>query len=148
MDLSSPLTWFLAVPLAILIALVAGPFILQAACALCNIEDLGYFKALLLILLLVLINAPIGLGLFLAGQSLGSAGGWSKDALLGTALALGYPLHWLVSGLVLFWPLHVTYLKGVVVAIMHNVISLVVGGVLGGLILVGLALVQLCIGST
>jgi len=143
MDFSSPLTWFLALPLAVLIAVIAGAFMLQAACALCNIEDLGYFKALLLIVLLIPVNAPIGLGIFFAGQYLVSSGAWSKDALLGTALALGYPLTWLVSGLVLFWPLHVSYLKAVLVAIMHNVISLVVGGVLGGLILVGLALVQL-----
>src|SRR5262245_32622001 len=125
MDFSSSLTWLLALPLAILIAVVAGAFMLQAACALCNIEDLGYFKALILILLLVLANGPMMLGILLAVQYLMSAGGWSKEALLETALALGYPLTWLVSGLILVWPLHVTYLKAVLVAIMHNVISLV-----------------------
>jgi hypothetical protein len=147
MDLSSPLIWLLAVPLSLVIALVVGAFILQAACALANIEDLGYFKALALIVLLILANAPIALGIYLARQYLASAEGWSSNAVLGTALALGYPLTWLVSGLILVWPLHVGYARAVLVAIMHNIISLVVGGVLGGLILVGLALVQLSISS-
>jgi hypothetical protein len=145
MDFSSPLTWLLAVPLAVVIAVVVGAFLLQAACALCNIEDLAYFKALGLIVLLFLANAPIALGIYLTRQYLASAEGWSSNIVLGTALALGYPLSWLLSGLVLVWPLHVTYVKAVLVTIMHNIISLVVGGVLGGLILVGLALVQLCV---
>ena len=143
MDFSSPLTWLVAIPLTAVIAVVALAFMLQAACALCNIEDLGYFKALGLILLLILVNVPIGLGIYLAGEYLGSAGG-NKETILGTALALGYPLTWLVSGLILVWPLHVSYAKAVLVAIMHNIISLVGGGVLGGLILVVFALLQLC----
>jgi hypothetical protein len=147
MDLNSPLVWFLVLPLAGLIALVAGAFVLQAACALCNIEDLGFFKALVLVLVLTLANAPVVLGIFLISQFLSSGGDWNKNAVLGTVLGLGYPLHWLISGLILFWPLHVTYTKGVLVAILHNVISLVVAGVLGGLVLVALALVQLSVGS-
>jgi hypothetical protein len=142
MELNTPLVWFVLLPLGVLIAVVLLPFILQAACALCNIEDLRYFKAFLLVLILTAVNAPILLGIFLAGQYLGSTEG-SKDALLGTFLALGYPLTWLVSGLVLVWPLHVSYLRSVLIVIMHNIIALVVGGVLGGLILVVFALIQL-----
>jgi hypothetical protein len=56
---------------------------------------------------------------------------------------VGCPLHWLLSGLVLFWPLHVSYWKGVLVSIMHNVITVVVTGVVGGLALAVLAVIQL-----
>jgi hypothetical protein len=38
-------------------------------------------------------------------------------------------------------------MKGLLLAILHNVISLVVAGVLGGLVLVALALVQLSVGG-
>jgi hypothetical protein len=140
---ASPLVWFLAVPLGLVIAVAAGSFLLQAACALCNIEDLRFLKALGLMLLLILANVPIGLVLFFMSQGAVSGMGWDTDPVLAIALGLGYPLHWLISGLVLFWPLHVSYLKGVLVSILHNVLSFVVAGVLGGLILVVLAFVQL-----
>ncbi len=143
MDLSSPLLWLLALPLGLLIAVAAGTFILQAACALCNIEDLRFFKALGLVVLLIVANAPVGLVLFFVGQGAASGLGWGKESVLAIWLGLGYPLHWLISGLVLFWPLHVSYLKGVLVSIMHNIISLVAAGVVGGLIMVVLAAVQL-----
>jgi hypothetical protein len=143
MDFESPLLWFLALPLGLLIAVAAGSFILQAACALCNIEDLRYVKALGLVLIMLLVNAPVGLVLYFAGQGAVSGWGWGKESVLTVLLSLGYPLHWLISGLVLFWPLHVSYLKGVLVAIMHNIISLIVAGVVGGLTLVVLATVQL-----
>jgi len=104
---------------------------------------LRYVKALGLLLLLIVANAPVGLFLFFVSQGVVSGLGWGKESVLATCLILGYPLHWLISGLVLFWPLHVSYLKGVLVSILQNVISLVVAGVAGGLILVVLALVQL-----
>jgi len=143
MEQASPLVWFLAVPLGLVIAVAAGSFLLQAACALCNIEDLRFLKALGLMLLLILANAPIGLVLFFMSQGAISGKGWDADPVLAIGLGLGYPLHWLISGLVLFWPLHVSYLKGVLVSILHNVLSLVIAGVLGGVILVVLAFVQL-----
>jgi hypothetical protein len=140
---TSPLVWFLAVPLGLVIAVAAGSFLLQAACALCNIEDLRFLKVLGLMLLLILANAPIGLVLFFMSQGAVSGMGWDTDPVLAIGLGLGYPLHWLISGLVLFWPLHVSYLKGVLVSILHNVLSLVIAGVIGGLVLVVLAFVQL-----
>ncbi len=140
---TSPLIWFLAFPLGLLIAVAVGSFILQAACALCNIEDLRFIKALGLLLLMIAANAPIGLFFFFTAQGVEGSLGWGKDSWLTVLLGLGYPLHWLISGLVLFWPLHVSYWKGVLVSIMHNVISLVVVGVGGGLILVVLAVAQL-----
>lgn len=143
MDFESPLLRFLVLPLGLLIAVAAGSFILQAACALCNIEDLRYVKALGLVLILLLVNAPVVLVLYIAGQGVMSGMGWGKESVLALALGLGYPLHWLISGLALFWPLHVGYWKGVLVSVMHNIISLVVGGVVGGLTLVVLATVQL-----
>lgn len=143
MEPTSPLLWLLAFPLGLLIAAAAGSFILQAACALCNIEDLRFFKALGLILILILANAPVGLVLFFLGQGVESGLGWGKESVLAISLGLGYPFHWLISGLVLFWPLHVSYWRGVLVSIMHNIISLVVAGVVGGLIMVVLAAMQL-----
>jgi hypothetical protein len=143
MEATSLLLWILALPVAILIMLLVGSFVLQAACALCNVEDLRFFKALVLILVLILINAPLVIGIFFTSGFLASSLGWGKDAILGTSLALAYPLHWLISALVLFWPLHISFLKAVLIAIMQNVISLVLIGVLGGLIFVALALIQL-----
>jgi hypothetical protein len=143
MDQTSPLLLFLALPIGLLIAVAVGSLILQAACALCNIEDLRFVKALGLLMLLIVANAPVGLLLFFVGQGAVSGLGWEKDSVLAICLGMGYPLHWLISGLVLFWPLHVSYLKGVLVSILHNIISLVVAGVAGGLVLVGLAVVQL-----
>jgi formate hydrogenlyase subunit 4 len=66
-----------------------------------------------------------------------------KDSVLTLFLLAGYPLLWLLSGLVLFWPLHVSYWKGVLVSIMHNIITVVVAGVVGGLALAVLAVIQL-----
>ncbi len=147
MEQTSPLLWFLALPVGFLIVLVAGSIILQAACALCNIEDLRFIKALGLLLLLVAANAPVGLALFFLVQGAQTGWGWSKESVMTLSLVVGYPLYCLISGLVLFWPLHVSYLKGVLVSIFHNVILLVTTGIFGGLTLVVLALVQLCTGS-
>jgi hypothetical protein len=104
---------------------------------------LRFIKAAGLMLLMMLANAPIGLGLFFLSQGATSGRGWDTDPVLAIGLGLGYPLHWMISGLVLFWPLRVSYLKGVLVSILHDVLSLVVVGVLGGLVLVVLAFVQL-----
>jgi hypothetical protein len=142
MEFSSSLV-YLAVPLGLVIGVVVGAFILQAACALCNIEDLRYVKALGLLMLLIVANAPIVALIVFLGQGVGSGLEWGKDSVLSLLVLAGYPLHWLLSGLVLFWPLHVSYWRGVFVSIMHNVITVVVAGVVGGLALVVLAVVQL-----
>jgi len=142
MELSTPLL-FVAIPLGLAVALVIGSFILQAACALCNIEELRYVKALGLLLLLILVNAPIAALIFFLGQGVISGLGGGKDSVLAVLLIAGYPLHWLLSGLVLFWPLHVAYWKGVLVSIMQNIITVVVAGLVGGLTLVVLAVIQL-----
>jgi hypothetical protein len=142
MEFSSSLV-FLAIPLGLVIGVVVGAFILQAASALCNIEDVRYVKALGLLMLLIVANAPIVALIFFLGQGVVSGLGWGKDSVLTLLVFAGYPLHWLLSGLVLFWPLHVSYWRGVLVSIMHNVITVVVAGVLGGLALVVLAAVQL-----
>jgi hypothetical protein len=147
MEPTSPWIWYLALPGAILVVVIAASFILQGACALCNVEDLRFTKAVGLLFVLILANAPIGLVLFFLGQIVLSGWGWGKESVLTVFLVLGYPLHWLISGLVLFWPLHVSYLKGVLVSILNNVILVVASGIVGGLILVVLALVQLCTGS-
>jgi hypothetical protein len=142
MEFSSSLV-FLAIPLGFVIGVVVGAFILQAACALCNIEDVRYVKALGLLMLLVVANAPIVALILFLGQGVVSGLGLRKDSVLTLFLLAGYPLHWLLSGLVLFWPLHVSYWKGVLVSIMHNVITVVVTGVVGGLALAVLAVIQL-----
>jgi hypothetical protein len=142
MEFSSSLL-FLAIPLGLVISVVVGAFILQAACALCNIEDVRYVKALGLLMLLIVANAPLVALILFLGQGVVSGLGWGKESLLTLLLLAGYPLHWLLSGLVLFWPLHVSYWRGVLVSIMHNIITVVVAGVLGGLTLVVLAVVQL-----
>jgi hypothetical protein len=142
MEFSTPLL-SVAISLGIAVALVIGSFILQAACALCNIEDLRYVKALGLLMLLIVVNAPIVALIFFLGQGVTSGLGWGKDSVLAVLLIAGYPLHWLLSGLILFWPLHVSYWRGVLISIMHNIITAVVVGVVGGLALVVLAGVQL-----
>jgi hypothetical protein len=142
MELSTPLL-FVAIPLGILIGLIVGSFILQAACALCNIEDLRYLKALALLLLLIVVNAPIAALIFFLGQGVVSQFSGGKDSILAVLLLAGYPVHWFLSGLVLFWPLHVSYWKGVLVSIMQNIITVVVAGLVGGLTLVVLAVIQL-----
>src|SRR5262249_24438423 len=144
MEPTSPWLWYLALPGAILVFVIAASFILQGACALCNVEDLRYAKAVGLLLILILANAPVIMALFFLGQGVQSGWGWGKESVLTVLLVLVYPLHWLISGLVLFWPLHVSYLKGVFVSILNNVILLVASCIVGGLILVVLALVQLC----
>jgi hypothetical protein len=145
MELSTPL-FFVAIPLGILIGVIVGSFILQAACALCNIEDLRYVKALGLLMLLFVVNAPIVALIFFLGQGVISGLGWGRESVLAVLLIAGYPLHWLLSGLVLFWPLHVCYWKGVLVSIMQNIITVVVAGLVGGLALVVLAVIQLVSG--
>jgi hypothetical protein len=142
MELSSPLL-LVAIPLGLVISAVVGSFVLQAACALCNIEDVRYVKALGLLLLLIIANAPIVALVLFLGQGVVSGLGWGKESVLPLLVFAGYPLHWLLSGLVLFWPLHVSYWKGVFVSIMHNIITVVVACVVGGLALVVLAIVQL-----
>jgi hypothetical protein len=142
MEFSSSLV-FLAIPLGLVVSVVLGAFILQAACALCNIEDVRYVKALGLLMLLIVANAPLVALILFLGQGVVSGLGLRKDSVLTLLVFAGYPLHWLLSGLVLFWPLHVSYWRGVLVSIMHNVITVVVAGVLGGLALVVLAVVQL-----
>jgi len=148
MEETSPLLLYLALPLGLLILVAGASLILQAACALCNIEDLRFIKALGLLLLLIAANAPIGLALYFLGQGVQGGWGWGKESVFALSLGLGYPLGCLISGLVLFWPLHVSYLKGVLVALLHNVILLVATCLIGGLILVILALVQLCTSSS
>lgn len=142
MQLSSSFL-FVVVPLGLVISVVVGAFILQAACALCNIEDVRYVKALGLLMLLIVANAPLVALILFLGQGAVSGLGLRKDSVLTLLVFAGYPLHWLLSGLVLFWPLHVGYWKGVLVSIMHNIITVVVAGVVGGLVLVVLAVVQL-----
>ncbi len=83
---------------------------------------------------------PLGL---VVGIAVGSSLGVGKSTSMATAIVVGYPLSWAISGLILIWPLHVSYLKGLLVAFMHSVISLIVTGVLGGLVLVVLAFIQL-----
>src|SRR5262245_53101429 len=142
MEFSTPLL-FVAIPLGLAVALVIGSFVLQAASALCNIEDLRYVKALGLLMLLIVVNAPIVALIFFLGQGVISGLGGGKHSVLAVLLIAGYPLHWLLSGLVLFWPLHVGYWKGVLVSIMQNIITVVVAGLVGGLTLVVLAVIQL-----
>ncbi|HEV2948801.1 MAG TPA: hypothetical protein VGX70_15620 [Gemmataceae bacterium] len=134
---------FLGIPLGLVISVVLGAFILQAACALCNIEDVRYMKALGLLMLLIIANAPIVALILFLGQGVVAGLGWGKDSVWSLLVLAGYPLHWLLSGLVLFWPLHVGYWKGVLVSIMQNIITVVVAGVVGGLALVVLAVAQL-----
>jgi hypothetical protein len=77
MEFSSSLV-FLAIPLGFVIGVVVGAFILQAACALCNIEDIRYVKALGLLMLLVVANAPIVALILFMGQGVVSGWGWGK----------------------------------------------------------------------
>ena len=142
MDAISPL-WFVALPIVLVIAFVLGAAILQAACALCNLQDLRFRKAVTLILLLLVINVPVGLGIGFLAASLGDKLGMGTELLLGCAILLGLVLSCVISGFILCLLLPISFLKGILVAILQGIISLVLAGVVGGLALVVLAFMQL-----
>jgi hypothetical protein len=141
MDSLSPL-WFVAAPIGLVVGFILGGMILQAACALSNVQELRFRKAVTLVILLAVINVPIGLGIgFLA--SLANNVGMEKELLLGGSLVSGLVVICVVSGLILCLLLPVSFLRGILVAVMQGVISLVLAGVVAGLALVVLAVMQL-----
>ena len=142
MDTLSPL-WFVAIPIGLVIGFILGALILQAACALCNLEDLRFRKAVTLVLLLLVINVPIGLGIAFLAALLGNRIGMGKDVLLGGSLVVGLFLYCVVSGFILCLLLPIGFSKGILVALLQGIISLVLAGVVGGLALVVLAFMQL-----
>ncbi len=142
MDNLSPL-WFVAISIVLVVGFILGALILQAACALCNLEDLRFRKAVTLVLLLLVINVPVGLGIAFLAALLGDKIGMAKDVLLGSSLIIGLFLNCVVSGFILCLLLPINFLKGILVALLQGIISLVLAGVVGGLALVVLAFMQL-----
>jgi hypothetical protein len=142
MDSLSPL-WFVAAPIGLVVGFILGGMILQAACALSNVQELRFQKAVTLVILLAVINVPIALGIGFLALSLANNVGMEKELLLGGSLVIGLLVICVVSGLILCLLLPVSFLRGILVAVMQGVISLVLAGVVGGLALVALAVMQL-----
>jgi hypothetical protein len=142
MDTLSPL-WLVAIPIGLVVGFILGALILQAACALCNLEDLRFRKAVTLVLLLLVINVPVGLGIAFLAALLGDKIGMGKEVLWGGCLAVGIFLYCVVTGFILCLLLPIGFSKGILVALLQGIISLVLAGVVGGLALVVLAFMQL-----
>jgi hypothetical protein len=142
MDNFSPL-WFLVIPVGLVVSLIFGALILQASCALCNLQDLGFRKALTVVLLLLVVNVPMGLGLGYLARYTGDKLGVGSEVMIGGFLVIALILTCVVSGFMMCLLLPFSFIKGILVAVLQGIISLVLAGVVGGLILVVLACMQL-----
>jgi len=104
MDISS--VWLIlgaviGIPVGLAIAVVAGTFILEAACAFGNVEDIRFLKALGLFVLIAVVNGFIGLGFWLvgavAGLAMGPNLGMRTEEVQVLALLSALPLTLLVT---------------------------------------------------
>jgi hypothetical protein len=136
-----PTLWLVAAPFVLVIGFILQALILQAACALCNVEDLRFRKAAALVLLQTVIDGPIILGFVYLAEYLGSQSG--GVLLVGALWVLDLFLIWTISGFILCLLLRISFFKGLLVTVLQGIIFLVLAGVIGGLILVVLACMQL-----
>jgi hypothetical protein len=141
MDISFP-TYLWAVPLFIVVGFFLGALILQAACALGNVE-VGFRKAIGLNLLMGVINIPVSLGFGYLAGFLGTELGMPKDVLAGSVSVIDLFLTWTICGFIFSLLLPISFFKGILIAVLDGVIWLVLAGIVGGLILVVLACMQL-----
>ena len=120
-----------------------GALTMQAASALGGVEELGYFKAGVMTTLLAVINVPISLGVYYLVVRLGIGKGTLDVNTLFWAEILGLLGQLFLSGAILCLVLHVSYSKGVWIALLQFFITVIFLAVLVGLVLVVVAILQI-----
>jgi hypothetical protein len=129
--------------LSLIVGTLIGALILIAACAFCNVENLGFLKAIGIVLLLGLVSAIIGVGVFFAVGLLGRMLGLRPETSQILFGLVALPTNLLITAAILWLLLRVGYFRGLLIALMNLGITLVLVGVFGGLTLVALASVQI-----
>lgn len=125
----------------ILLLLVGGPLLflifgslLKAACDLCSVEPPPHLvRCLVIALVLAAIVAPLGYVAYLIGKAIGS----SETIIVLVSLLVFLPLCAAISTAIFIPSLRVRPLKGARIWLVHTLINMVVGAVLGMLIIGG-----------
>lgn len=125
----------------ILLLVVGGPLLillfgllLKAACDLCSVEPPPHLvRCLVIALVLAAVAAPLGYAAYWVGSLAGS----SDTAIVLISLLVFLPLCAAISTAIFIPSLRVRPLKGARIWLIHTLINLVVGAVLGMLIVGG-----------
>jgi hypothetical protein len=135
---------FVAVCLGGLIVLLGvGTLLFQAGCALADVPERGYFRALPIYSVAVVVCLPLAVVL------IGWAGNYESDpntrfgALCITALIVSLLLTWLVSGVIYKLLLAASFKKGLIVAGIELLLAGLLAALVSAVVLVILALVQI-----
>lgn len=134
--------YFLAVLGGLLVLFGVGTFLFQAGCALADVPDRGYFRALPVHSTAVIVCLPLAVLVWFVGRYDADPNDWFGSLRIAAA-SVSLLLTWLLSAGIFSLLLTASIRKGLLIAALELLLTSLLTALLAALVLVVLAVVQI-----